>query len=156
MLLESAAIVLNNTIVGNTASEKGGAAIYCNASPALIEGNVLAHHESGPAVFWLSDEAPATLRGNVVWGRGGSHGGACPAFIGRDGNCEADPQYVDWTAGDFRSSPPPDDRDAACLARAGAALWDPLNAPDVPDSIVARWRTWRAETESREASERRP
>jgi hypothetical protein len=145
MLLRSAAVVLHNTVIGNIAADKGGAAIYCNASPALIEGNVLAHHETGPAVFWLSDEAPATMRRNVVWGSGGSHGGACPSYIGRDGNCEEDPGYVDWESGDFTPRDSLSGRSAACLAEAGASTWDQHRTPAVPDSVLELWRRWRVE-----------
>jgi len=156
MLLNAAAVILGNTILGNSAADSGGAAVYCNASPALIEGNVMAHHESGPAVYWLSGEAPATLRRNVVWGTGGSHGGACPAFVGRDGNCEEDPKYVDWASGDLRSLPPASGASAECLAHAGASAWDPLRPPAVPDSVLGVWRRWRAEHPPAASAARRP
>lgn len=153
MLLNSAAVVLNNTIVGNSAADSGGAAIYCNSSPALIAANVLAHNERGPAVFWLDDSAPAALRRNVLWGHsGGAHGGRCPPFIGRDGNCEEDPGFADWSAGDLRRSPAREARQDGCLAGTGAAAWNSRSALSVPDSVLALWRLWRAEHAARSPS----
>jgi len=145
LCLNSAPVVLHNTMVGNVAKSKSGAGIYCDSSPALVEANVLAFNGEGGAVYWLDDDRPATLRRNLLWqNTAGDRGGACPEFVGRDGNRREDPGFPDlparrlWRAPAAGGAPP-----------AGAAAWDRRSIPSVPDSVLAAWRAWRRAQASR-------
>jgi hypothetical protein len=142
----SAPVIMNNTIVGNEASEAGGGgAIYCSSSPALIEGNVIAHNSGSGAIYWLNAMRPATVRRNLVWeNAGGAAGGKCPDFVDRDGNCRADPEFVDMEARDLSRRPAPNDA-PPCLRASGAAAWDSRQPPEVPGPVVELWRAWRAD-----------
>jgi hypothetical protein len=146
LCLKSAAVVLNNTLIDNRAEPGGGGAIYCDKSPALIAANVLVRNvdprPDGGAVYWLEAEPPAVLRDNLVWdNEGGAEGGACPAYVGRDGNCAEAAAFADTTGG----IPARLGRDASCAPQAGAAAWDPRRPPPVPETVLSAWRTWRRE-----------
>ena len=144
LCLNSAPVILGNTIVGNTAKDVGGGAIYLDSSPALIEGNILPANVGSRAVFCLDNDAPATLRCNLLWENvGGAGTGECPEFLGVDGNREGDPVFVDL-AGRVLWRDGADDESEPCHHVAGAAAWDPSAPPEVPASVVELWRTRRS------------
>ena len=146
LCMNSAPVIVSNTIVGNHANQGG---IYCDSSPALIEANVIAHNSKGGAIYSLDQDEPATIRGNLVWeNAGGSVGGARSPFVGLDGNCEADPRFADLEGRRLARASTSDPSPADCLPRAGAQAWDPLAPPAIPDSILALWRDWTRAHES--------
>jgi hypothetical protein len=140
LALNSAPVILRNTIVANAASDAGGGAVYLDSSPALIEGNVVAHNEGAGAFFCIDDDRPATLRGNIVWANAGaSERSRCPEFLGLDGNREGEPLFIDLDRRLLWSRASPGDGGNA----AGAARWDPLAPPALPQGILDRWSAWR-------------
>lgn len=135
----SAPVVVNNTLVRNQASQ-GGGGVYFNTSPALVEANVIANSGERSAFFCLDDAAPATLRHNLLWQNGApGRGNLCAEVVGRDGNCRADPGIAAGRLDPRRASL----HTAACAPGAGARAWEPTVNPQVPDSILSLWRSWR-------------
>ena len=144
LCMNSSPVLVQNTFVANRADPGGGGALYGDSSPALVLGNVIAFNEDpkrdGGAVFFLDDDRPAALRDNLLWeNEGGPEGGACPPFADSDGNCTADPQFVDRQRFllERRSGA------GTCQPHAGATGWTGAGRPDVPDSVLAVWREWR-------------
>jgi hypothetical protein len=141
LCLNSAPVILRNTIVANVSGSDGGSAIYCDSSPALIEDNVLSHNAGSAAVFWLDDDRPATLRGNLVWqNEGGAHGGLCPEYMGSQGNCAGDPGFRSLSGRDFVREISVSS--GTCAGEAGAEVWDPAKPPEVPEEAFRLWREW--------------
>ena len=88
------ALVANNTIVGNVASNGAGICLI-NASPR-IANNIFAFAGSG---LFGSTSSPE-LRNNCVFGNADSNYQGLPDPTGTDGNLSVDPLFVDGT-GDF-------------------------------------------------------
>lgn len=140
LCLNSAPVIMRNTIVGNTAGEAGGGAIYLDSSPALIDMNVMAWNVGTGAVFCLDDDAPASVRCNLLWqNEGGASAGECAGILGVDLNREGNPSFVNredrvlWHryAGD---------ENKPCYEAAGASSWSPVDPPGIPESVVEFWK----------------
>jgi hypothetical protein len=142
LALNSAPVIVWNTIVANTAGETGGGAIYLDSSPALIEENVVALNEGSGPLFCIDDDQPPTVRGNTFWRNvGASERSRCPAFLGLEGNHEADPLFIDLAERALWRQVAPDDSGARSAA--GARPWDAREPPDPPEEIIDRWGAWR-------------
>ena len=144
LCMNSAPVLVHNTWVANRAEPGGGGALYGDSSPALVVGNVFAYNEDpkrdGGAVFALDDDRPAVLRDNILWENlGGAEGGACAPFVGVEGNCSEDPQFMDRQRFLLERQPAA----ASCQPTAGARRWSGPVVPVVPDSILGLWREWR-------------
>jgi hypothetical protein len=142
LAMSSSPMIARNTIVANSAADAAGGAIYLDSSPALIERNVIAVNEGSGAVFCLDADRPPTILGNLLWRNSGSSGlSACPGYIGADGNVETDPGFVDLAGRVlWRVDSPESEEDDA-----GAVPWSRGGVATVPQSVVDRWREWRAE-----------
>jgi hypothetical protein len=140
LCMNSAAVIQDNTIVRNRAGQNGGSAIYGDESPALVEGNVLASNRGSPAIYCLTAERLPTVRANLLWDNDGYAGGACPPFVGSDGNCREDPGFA--AAGSPGAAELLDRRrEGSCAPEAGAWKVEDPRSP-LPDELLATWRAW--------------
>jgi hypothetical protein len=139
----SSPMIMRNTIYSNRAGEPGGGAVYLDASAALISGNVMAENQGMGAVY-CADVSRASMRCNLLWKNSrGSAAGSCEDFVGVNLNREGNPGFVSpedrvlWRryAGD---------ENKPCYEAAGASSWNPLDPPEVPESIITFWRLRRA------------
>ncbi len=140
LAMRSAAVLIANTIVRNRCGTGGGSAIYLDDSPAWIARNVLAENRGSAAVYCLTTENLPFVRDNLIESEAGVAGGACPDFLGEDGNCSADVHLGKATLREVLDVA----NERACAPRAGARSWSGT-IPAVPPDILALWRDWVAE-----------
>jgi parallel beta-helix repeat protein len=96
--------LLNNTIVGNTASQ--GSAVYADGFPpvALVTNNILVGTGTGGAVYCSSyPNYVPTFNSNDVFNTSGpAYTGLCTDQTGINGNIFTDPSFVSASAGNYR------------------------------------------------------
>jgi parallel beta-helix repeat protein len=96
--------LLNNTIVGNTASQ--GSALYANGFPpvALITNNIIVGSGAGGATYCgsLSGSIPTFNSNDAINTSGPAYAGSCTDQTGINRNISADPSFVNAGTGNYR------------------------------------------------------
>jgi hypothetical protein len=95
------ATIINNTLVGNTASPSYGGGVCClTSSVILIENNIIASNGSAYGIYVL--QTPPVTRYNNVWGNGaGNYSSVIGDQTGINGNISVDPCFVDPQGEDY-------------------------------------------------------
>jgi parallel beta-helix repeat protein len=95
--------MLNNTVVGNNASQ--GSALYADGFPpvALVTNNILLGSGSGGAVYCSTypSYVPTFSFNDVFNASGAAYAGACADQTGMNGNISVDPSFVNVNTDDY-------------------------------------------------------
>ncbi len=89
--------VVNNTIVGNIATN--GAGLAFAGAQATIANNVIAHNTTG--IELVEGGIAPIFSNNDVWQNGYTNFAGMPNPTGTNGNISADPQFANWQNQDY-------------------------------------------------------
>ncbi|MFH1463776.1 MAG: MopE-related protein [Pseudomonadota bacterium] len=128
-LTDPMATIRNATFVGSSSSATGS--LHLDAGWATVTNSIVAHAQAGWGVYADAAFRTAYLTYDDVWANaGGAWGGGLAAPTGTNGNQEADPGFVaysadgDWTNDDLSLAP------GSVLMDAGSPAW-----PDLDGSV---------------------
>jgi hypothetical protein len=98
----SGAVLVNNTVAGNTSTQDLGSAVYINQASAGIQiyNNLLIGSGTQDALYCLSGTA-TMVTNDTFSGKIESINGTCEALEGTSGNISADPMFENAGANDY-------------------------------------------------------
>jgi hypothetical protein len=120
----SGAVLVNNTVAGNTSTQDLGSALYINQASAGIQiyNNLLIGDGTQDALYCVSGTA-TLITNDTFSGKDESINGTCESLEGTSGNISADPMFENIGAGNYH------------LLDGSPAIDSGTNsAPDLPDT----------------------